>query len=295
MNMEQMNRIRFGKGFIAALDQSGGSTPKALLQYGISKDSYSNDEEMFALVHKMRTRIITSPAFDSGHILGAILFKNTMNRTINGQFTSEYLWERKGIIPFLKVDEGLSGLEDGVRLMKPFSDFNGLLKQAMKKKIFGTKMRSVIKEANPKGIRQIIEQQFDIGKQIADMGFIPILEPEVDIHSTSKEESEQLLKNEILNKLSATDKDVKVIFKLTIPTEADFYSDLMDDSHVVRVVALSGGYTQSEANEQLANNHGLIASFSRALSQGLVASQTDDEFNATLADSIKAIYGASNT
>ena len=295
MNMEQINRIRSEKGFIAALDQSGGSTPKALLQYGISKDSYSNDEEMFELVHKMRTRIITSPAFTSEHILGAILFKNTMNRTIEGQFTSNYLWERKGIIPFLKVDEGLCGIEDGVQLMKPFSDLNGLLKQATKKKVFGTKMRSVIKEANSKGIRQIVEQQFDIGKQISDMGLIPILEPEVDIHSTSKEESERLLKNEILNKLSAADKDVKVMFKLTIPTDADFYRDLMDDPHVVRVVALSGGYTQSEANEKLANNHGLIASFSRALAQGLAASQTDEEFNATLAASIKAIYEASKT
>ena len=295
MNMEQMNRICFEKGFIAALDQSGGSTPKALLQYGISKDSYSNDEEMFELVHKMRTRIITSPAFTSEHILGAILFKNTMNRTIEGQFTSNYLWERKGIIPFLKVDEGLCGIEDGVQLMKPFSDLNGLLKQATKKKVFGTKMRSVIKEANSKGIRQIVEQQFDIGKQISDMGLVPILEPEVDIHSTSKEESERLLKNEILNKLSAADKDVKVMFKLTIPTDADFYRDLMDDPHVVRVVALSGGYTQSEANEKLANNHGLIASFSRALAQGLVASQTDEEFNTTLAESIKAIYEASKT
>ena len=295
MNMEQINRIRSEKGFIAALDQSGGSTPKALLQYGISKDSYSNDEEMFELVHKMRTRIITSPAFTSEHILGAILFKNTMNRTIEGQFTSNYLWERKGIIPFLKVDEGLCGIEDGVQLMKPFSDLNGLLKQATKKKVFGTKMRSVIKEANSKGIRQIVEQQFDIGKQISDMGLIPILEPEVDIHSTSKEESERLLKNEILNKLSAADKDVKVMFKLTIPTDADFYRDLMDDPHVVRVVALSGGYTQSEANEKLANNHGLIASFSRALAQGLAASQTDEEFNTTLAESIKAIYEASKT
>ena len=295
MNKEQLDRIQKGKGFIAALDQSGGSTPKALLSYGIKEDSYSNKEEMFDLVHEMRTRIITSPAFTSEHILGAILFKNTMDRTIEGQFTADFLWEKKGIIPILKVDEGLAGLEDGVQLMKPFSDLKGLLEQAIEKNIFGTKMRSVIKETNPKGIGKIVEQQFELGRQIAEMGLVPILEPEVDIHSADKAKSEKLLKAEIFKRLSALDKDTKLMFKLTIPTEVDFYRDLMNEEHVVRVVALSGGYTRSEANEKLTQNHGLIASFSRALAQGLAANQTDEEFNATLARSIKTIYEASIT
>ncbi|BBB49090.1 fructose bisphosphate aldolase [Pelolinea submarina] len=295
MNTEQMNRIHEGKGFIAALDQSGGSTPKALLLYGIKEDSYSNDEEMFELVHQMRTRIIKSPAFNSEYILAAILFKRTMDSTIDGRFTADYLWENKGIVPILKVDEGLAGLEDGVQMMKPFTDLHGLMRQAIEKNIFGTKMRSVIKEANAKGIKQIVEQQFDLGKQIFDHGLIPILEPEVDIHSADKEESEKLLKSEILNKLSALDKSVQLMFKLTIPTEDNFYRELIDDPHVVRVVALSGGYSQSEANEKLARNHGLIASFSRALSQGLTVGQTDEEFNQMLAQSIQAIYNASIT
>ena len=295
MNMDQMDRMHTGKGFIAALDQSGGSTPKALLQYGIKEDSYSNDEEMFDLVHKMRTRIITSPAFTSEHILGAILFKKTMNSAIKGKPTADYLWEEKGIIPILKVDEGLAGLDDGVQLMKPFTDLKGLLKQAIEKNIFGTKMRSVIKEANAKGIKNIVDQQFDIGEQISKAGLVPILEPEVDIHSSDKEESEKLLKSEILTRLSALDKDAKIMFKLTIPSEDNFYSDLMNDPHLVRVVALSGGYSRSEANEKLARNHGLIASFSRALAQGLTVDQTDEEFNAMLAQSIKTIYEASIT
>lgn len=295
MNMEQMNRIRTGKGFIAALDQSGGSTPKALLQYGIKEGSYSNNEEMFELVHEMRKRIISSPAFNSEYILGAILFENTMERTVNGQFTAEYLWKTKGVVPFLKVDEGLSGLEDGVQLMKPISALDSLLKRAVAKNIFGTKMRSVIKEANSKGIKKIVDQQFDIGKQIYEMGLIPIIEPEVDIRSADKEKSEELLKYEISNHLSALNKDVKVMLKLSIPTKDNFYSDLLNDPHIVRIVALSGGYTQSEANEKLAHNNGLIASFSRALSQGLTAQQTDAEFDTTLSDSIKAIYKASIT
>jgi fructose-bisphosphate aldolase class I len=296
MNSEQMNRMHLGKGFIAALDQSGGSTPKALLSYGIKEDAYSNNDEMFDLVHKMRTRIITSPAFTSDHILAAILFKNTMNRTILGQPTADYLWEKKGIVPILKVDEGLAPLENGVQLMKPFaSDLPGLMKQAKEKHIFGTKMRSVIKEADPKGIKMIAEQQFDLGKQIFDMGFIPILEPEVDIHCPHKEEAEKLLKENILNLLPTLDKNVKFMFKLTIPSVDNFYSDLMEDEHVVRVVALSGGYSRSEANEKLARNHGLIASFSRALAQGLMVDQTDEEFNQMLEKSIKAIYAASIT
>lgn len=293
MNTKQLDRIRTGKGFIAALDQSGGSTPKALLQYGVNESSYSNEEEMYELVHEMRTRIIKSLAFDSQYILGAILFENTMDRNIDGQFTADYLWEKKGIVPFLKVDQGLADLEDGVQLMKPISGLNDLLKRSVERNIFGTKMRSLIKEANPAGIKKVVEQQFAIGNQIVGMGLVPIIEPEVDIYSADKRTSEKILKDEIFAQLSALGKDVKVMLKLSIPTEDNFYSDLMEDPHVVRIVALSGGYTQAEANEKLADNHGLIASFSRALAQGLSAGQTDDEFNAMLSKSIQAIYEAS--
>jgi fructose-bisphosphate aldolase, class I len=295
MNLEQMKRIKSGKGFIAALDQSGGSTPKALLSYGIKEDSYANSEEMFDKVHQMRTRIITSPAFDAQYILGAILFKNTMMRTIDGMPTSDYLWEKKGVVPFLKVDQGLAALENGVQLMKPLSDLQGLLELATQNNIFGTKMRSVIKEADAAGIQKIVAQQFDIGKQIVERGLVPILEPEVDIHSKEKEASEKILKEEILKNLSSLDKDTKLMFKLTIPSQANFYSDLMEDAHVLRVVALSGGYTRKEANEKLAQNHGLIASFSRALAQGLSVDQSEKEFDTTLGQSIKEIYEASIT
>lgn len=295
MNEVQFNRIHTGKGFIAALDQSGGSTPKALLTYGISNDHYSNDEEMFDLVHEMRTRIIKSSAFNSEYILGAILFENTMDRKVDGKLTADFLWEKKGIVPFLKVDKGLAGIENGVQLMKPIPDLSSLLKRAVERNIFGTKMRSVIKEANPKGIQKIVEQQFQIGEQIAKAGLVPIIEPEVDIHSADKVESEKILKSEIIKQLSAIGKDVKVMLKLSIPTEDNFYSDLMNDPHIVRIVALSGGYTQDEANEKLSHNNGLIASFSRALSQGLTAGQTDDEFNAMLSHSIQTIYNASIT
>lgn len=288
-----MDRISTGKGFIAALDQSGGSTPNALLQYGISKDSYSNDEAMFKLVHEMRTRIITSPAFNSEHILGSILFENTMDRKIGDKFTADFLWQDKGVVPFLKIDKGLAEAENGVQLMKSIPNLDELLKRAIEKNIFGTKMRSVIKEGNLEGIRKIVEQQFDIGKTIAEAGLVPIIEPEVDIHSADKEKSEGILKSEIFNQLASLDKDVKVILKLSIPTVDNFYKELMDDTHVVRVVALSGGYTQSEANEKLARNNGLIASFSRALSQGLTAQQTDKEFNLMLSNSISSIYEAS--
>lgn len=293
MNQKQMDRIHKGKGFIAALDQSGGSTPNALLQYGISKDCYLNDEEMFNLVHEMRTRIIMSPAFNSEHILGAILFENTLYHKVDGQFTADFLWNSKSVVPFLKVDKGLAELENGVQLMKPIPDLNDILQRAIEKNIFGTKMRSVIKESNPEGIRKIVEQQFNIGKQIADAGLVPIIEPEVDIHIPDKVKSEKILKFEILNQLSILDKNVKIMLKLSIPTEDNFYHDLMDDPHIVRVVALSGGYTQSEANQKLARNHDLIASFSRALSQGLTAQQTDEDFNAMLSDSIEKIYKAS--
>jgi fructose-bisphosphate aldolase class I len=293
MNKKQMERIHTGEGFIAALDQSGGSTPKALLQYGIKKDRYSNDEEMFDLVHGMRKRIIMSPAFNSEHILGSILFEDTMYRSVEGQFTADFLWENKGIVPFLKIDKGLADIENGVQLMNPISDLGDLLKRAIEKNIFGTKMRSVIKEASPIGIERIVAQQFDICKQIVAIGLVPIIEPEVDIHSADKEESEKLLKYEIFKQLSTLDKDVKVMLKLSIPTVDNFYSNLMDNPHVVRVVALSGGYPQSEANEKLSHNHRLIASFSRALSEGLKAQQTEEEFNTILSDSIQAIYGAS--
>jgi fructose-bisphosphate aldolase class I len=293
MNNKQLERIRIGKGFIAALDQSGGSTPKALATYGISENSFSNEEEMFTLVHEMRTRIIKSPAFDSEHILGAILFENTMDREIDGQYTADFLWEKKGIVPFLKVDKGLAGFEDGVQLMKPIQGLNDLLDRANERHIFGTKMRSVVKEANPSGIKKIVKQQFEVGNQIVAKGLVPIIEPEVDIHSADKEESEKILKEEIMDQLSSLDKDVKVMLKLSLPTEDNFYSDLIEDPHVVRVVALSGGYTQAEANEKLARNHGMIASFSRALSEGLTADQTDDAFNAMLSRSIQSIYEAS--
>lgn len=295
VNQEQLNRMHSGKGFIAALDQSGGSTPKALSQYGVQENSYSNDEEMYTLVHEMRTRIIKTPAFDSEYILGAILFENTMDRKIDGLWTADYLWEKKNIVPFLKVDKGLADLASGVQLMKPIPNLDELLTRAVERNVFGTKMRSVIKEANPDGIRDIVEQQFRIGLQIFEKGLIPIIEPEVDIYSADKEKSEEILKEEIQKQLNALDKDVKVMLKLSIPTVNDFYSSLISDPHVVRVVALSGGYSREEANDKLAHNHGLIASFSRALSEGLSAGQSDSDFNSTLSETIKAIYEASIT
>lgn len=295
VNKEQLNRMQTGKGFIAALDQSGGSTPKALSQYGVQESSFSNDEEMYTLVHEMRTRIIKSPAFDSEYILGAILFENTMDRKIDGQWTADFLWEKKNIVPFLKVDKGLADLANGVQLMKPISNLDELLNRAVERNIFGTKMRSVIKEANAAGIRKVVEQQFEVGKQIFEKGLVPIIEPEVDIYSVDKEKSEEILKEEILKQLKALDKEVKVMLKLSIPTVNDFYKELMSDPHVVRVVALSGGYSREDANDKLAQNHGLIASFSRALSEGLTAGQSDDDFNAVLGTTIKAIYKASIT
>lgn len=295
MNQEQLKRMQSGNGFIAALDQSGGSTPKALKAYGISEDRYSNDEEMFAIIHEMRTRIIKSPAFHSKHILGAILFENTMDRYIDGQYTADFLWEKKGIVPFLKVDKGLAPLKDGVQVMKPIDGLDNLLKRANERNIFGTKMRSFIKEANAEGIKTVVQQQFDIAKQIAAAGLVPIIEPEVDIHAQDKAESERILKEEFFKQLAKLDENVKVMFKVSLPTEDNFYSDLIKDPHVVRVVALSGGYSQAEANKILARNHGMIASFSRALTEGLSANQTDEEFNAILGKSIEAIAEASNT
>jgi len=294
MNNKQFERIQNGKGFIAALDQSGGSTPKALASYGISENRYSNDEEMFTLVHEMRKRIIKSPSFDSQYVLGAILFENTMDRFIDGVYTADFLWEKKGIVPFLKVDKGLASLEDGVQVMKPINGLDELLDRAIQLNIFGTKMRSYIKEANPVGIKKVVQQQFEIANQILAKGLIPIIEPEVDIHSADKAEAEGLLKEEILNQLSNLSNDVKVMLKLSLPSEVNFYSDLVENPHVLRVVALSGGYLQAEANDILAYNHGVIASFSRALTEGLSANQTDDEFNEILVKSIKSIAEASN-
>lgn len=293
MNLEQLKRIRTGKGFIAALDQSGGSTPKALLLYGVKENSYANEEEMYVLVHEMRTRIIKSSTFNSEYILGAILFENTMDRKIDGEYTADYLWKQKGIVPFLKVDKGLADLSDGVQLMKPMPNLNDLLKRAVNRNIFGTKMRSVIKEANSNGIKKVVDQQFEIGKQIIEMGLVPIIEPEVDINSTDKEAIEKILKEELLTKLSTLEDNEKVILKVSIPTANNFYSDLLEDPHVVRIVALSGGYSQMDANQKLALNQGLIASFSRALAEGLTVSQSNEEFDSLLAKSIKGIYEAS--
>lgn len=293
IKIKQLELMHSGKGFIAALDQSGGSTPNALAQYGIPESSFTNDEEMYALVHEMRSRIIKSPAFDSNSILGAILFENTMDRKIDGQWTADYLWEKKNIIPFLKVDKGLDSLKNGVQLMKPIANLHELLTRAVEKNIFGTKMRSVIKEANATGIQEIVKQQFEVGLQIFQKGLIPIIEPEVDIYSADKEKSESILKEEIIKQLNLLDKEVKVMLKLSIPTIPNFYSDLMSNPHVVRVVALSGGYSREEANHKLAENHGLIASFSRALSEGLYNDQSDEEFNTTIGSSIKEIYEAS--
>ena len=293
MKKEQLERMANGKGFIAALDQSGGSTPKALRLYGIAEDSYQGDDEMFDLVHAMRTRIIKSPAFTSEYILGAILFEKTMDRTIDDVYTADYLWEKKGILPILKVDKGLAEEKDGVQLMKPIPDLDGLLKRAADRHIFGTKMRSVVQSANAAGIKQIVDQQFEVGLQIAAVGFVPILEPEVNIKSADKAECEKILKTEILDRLNTLDDNVRLMFKLSLPSENGFYSDIIADKHVVRVVALSGGYTREESNALLAQNPGLIASFSRALSEGLNASQSDAEFNAMLAESNKSIYDAS--
>ncbi|SHL93671.1 fructose-bisphosphate aldolase [Flavobacterium pectinovorum] len=295
INQTQLERMHSGKGFIAALDQSGGSTPKALSQYGVQESAYTNDEEMYTLVHEMRTRIIKSPAFDSEYILGAILFENTMDRKIDGQWTADYLWDNKNIVPFLKVDKGLADLANGVQLMKPIANLDELLTRAVERNVFGTKMRSLIKQANAVGIREVVEQQFAVGKQIFEKGLVPIIEPEVDIYSADKEKSEEILKEEIKKQLDLLDKDVKVMLKLSIPTVDDFYSELMSDPHVVRVVALSGGYAQEEANQKLAQNHGLIASFSRALSEGLSAGQSDNDFNNMLGKTIKEIYAASIT
>ena len=295
MNQEQLKRMTEDKGFIAALDQSGGSTPKALKAYGVDESAYSGEEEMFTRVHEMRTRIIKSPSFDKSRILGAILFENTMDRKIDDLYTADYLWEKKGIIPFLKVDKGLAEEKDGVQLMKPIPGLDALLDRANERHIFGTKMRSVIKQANESGIRAIIDQQFVIGMQIAHKGLVPILEPEVDIHCPDKAKAEEIMLGCMKEHLAKLPADAKIMFKVTIPTVDNLYEGIMKDPHVVRVVALSGGYTQDDANEKLARNHGLIASFSRALAQELRVSQSDAEFDAVLKKAVDGIYRASIT
>ena len=294
MDKKQLDLMKNGKGFIAALDQSGGSTPGALEGYGIPEDEYDTDEEMFNLIHDMRTRVITSPSFTSEHILGAILFKHTMNHKMEGKYTADYLWEEKGVLPILKVDQGKEDKENGVQLMKPMTKLDDLLAEAKKYNVFGTKMRSVIHSANEEGIKDIVEQQFKYGKKIYDAGFIPILEPEVNIHSEDKKESEEILKAEIMKRLENLD-DERFMFKLSIPSEPDFYEDLIEHPNVLRVVALSGGYSQKDAVNKLAENHGMIASFSRALLQDLQVDQTDEEFDAVLKEAIVKIYQASIT
>lgn len=295
MNTEQATRMRTGKGFIAALDQSGGSTPKALKLYGIDEGKYSTDEQMFDLVHQMRTRIMTSPAFTGERILGAILFERTMDSQVEGVDTATYLWQTKQVVPFLKVDKGLADEADQVRLMKPMPELDALLDRAVDKGIFGTKMRSVILGANEAGIKAIVDQQFEVGGQIGHKGLVPIIEPEVDINIADKAEAEVILKRELLAHLDALPEQCPVMLKLTIPSKPDFYADVIAHPRVMRVVALSGGYSRAQSNELLAENHGLIASFSRALSEGLSAQQSDEEFNDMLNDSIESIYRASLT
>ena len=293
MNEKQLQQMTSKKGFIAALDQSGGSTPKALRLYGIPEDKYSTDDEMFDLVHEMRTRIIKSPSFTGEKIIGAILFEKTIERKIDDKFTADYLWEEKGIVPFLKVDKGLQPEANGVQLMKDIPTLDELLKKGIEKHIFGTKMRSVIKSANEEGIKAIVAQQFDIAKKILSYGLIPIIEPEVDIHSVDKEKCEEILKKEIFANLNKLDKDQKIMLKLTIPSVEGFYSDVIAHDNVLRVVALSGGYTRADSNEKLAKNPGLIASFSRALTEGLNVDQTQKDFDDLLEESIDSIYQAS--
>jgi fructose-bisphosphate aldolase, class I len=295
MNEQQFTKVKSAPGFVAALDQSGGSTPKALGLYGVTEDAYSNDDEMFTRMHEMRSRIITSASFDGNRILGAILFENTMDREIEGRDSADYLWTVKNVVPFLKVDKGLAEEASGVQLMKPMPDLDSLLTRANQKQVFGTKMRSVVKLADDAGIKSIVEQQFSIGRQILDAGLVPILEPEIDIHSPQKAEAEALLKSMILEQLDQLGSDQHVMLKLTLPEADGFYAELVAHPNVVRVVALSGGYTREEANARLARNPGVVASFSRALTEGLTAQQSDADFDAMLNESIESIYQASIT
>ena len=295
MNDKQLEKIRDQDGFIAALDQSGGSTPKALRLYGIDEGAWSGDDEMFSIVHGMRTRIVTSPSFGGDRILGAILFENTMDREIEEKPSARYLWEEKNVVPFLKVDKGLAAEADGVQLMKPMPALDSLLARAKANGVFGTKMRSVVKLANPAGVKAVVDQQFEIGRRIANAGLVPIIEPEIDIHSPEKEQAEVLSKDAILAHLDALGADQKVMLKLTLPERENFYAECVNHPNVLRVAALSGGYTREEANARMTRNNGVIASFSRALTEGLTAQQTDDEFNAMLDSSIASIFEASKT
>ena len=295
MNEQQLRKISEDTGFIAALDQSGGSTPKALMAYGIGEDAYANDDEMFDVIHKMRARIIMSPAFDGSRVLGAILFENTMDREIDGRGTATYLWKKKGVVPFLKVDNGLADEADGVQLMKPMPGLAVLLARSSEKGVFGTKMRSVIKLANPAGVNAVVEQQFELGKQILAAGLVPIIEPEVDIHSPEKADAEALLKAAIIQHLDLVGDRKRIMLKLTLPDEDNFYRALIEHPMVLKVVALSGGYSREKANAGLTRNNGMAASFSRALTEGLSAQQTDKEFDETLDRTIQSIFDASST
>jgi fructose-bisphosphate aldolase class I len=292
---KQRQKIKSESGFIAALDQSGGSTPKALKLYGIKEGSWKNDDEMFKVVHDMRTRLITSPAFSGKRLIGAILFEGTMDREIQGQPTGDYLWNVKNVVPFLKIDKGLADEKDGVQLMKPIPGLDALLTKAKSKNIFGTKMRSVIKQANPKGVADIVKQQFELGRQIVAKGLVPIIEPEVDIHCPDKAKAEQLLKAEMLKELNQLKPDQLVMLKLTLPEQDNFYMDCIKHPNVLKVVALSGGYTREEANKKLTRNNRMVASFSRALVEGLTAQMSDKDFNAALDASIESTYQASKT
>jgi len=295
INEEQLQKIKTAPGFIAALDQSGGSTPKALRLYGIQENSWSSDEEMFTIVHQMRTRIITSLGFNGERIIGAILFENTMERQIEGQPTADYLWNVKRVVPFLKVDQGLAAEKDGVQLMKPMPKLAALLDKARANRIFGTKMRSVIKQADDAGIKDIVTQQFEVGRQIISADLVPIIEPEIDIHCPEKGKAEQLLKTAIRERVNELPVGQFVMLKLTLPEQNDFYAEFVKHPKVLRVVALSGGYSREEANNRLRKQHGVVASFSRALVEGLTAQQSDAEFNAMLDKSIQSIFDASNT
>jgi fructose-bisphosphate aldolase, class I len=295
VNAEQLQKVKTSPGFIAALDQSGGSTPKALRLYGVQENTWSGDEEMFAIVHQMRTRIITSPAFNGDRIIGAILFENTMDREIEGQPTADYLWNVKRVVPFLKVDQGLAAEKDGVQLMKPMPMLAALLDKARAKRIFGTKMRSFIKRADEAGNKNIVIQQFEIAQQIISANLVPIIEPEIDIHCPEKGKAEQLLKAAILEKVNELPDGQFIMLKLTLPEQNDFYAEFVKHPRVLRVVALSGGYSREEANNRLRKNHGVVASFSRALVEGLTAQQSDAEFNAMLDKSIQCIFDASNS
>jgi len=295
VNAEQLEKVKTHPGFIAALDQSGGSTPKALRLYGVQENTWSSDEEMFAIVHQMRTRIITSPAFNGDRIIGAILFENTMDREIEGQPTADYLWNVKRVVPFLKVDQGLAAEKDGVQLMKPMPMLAALLDKARAKRIFGTKMRSFIKRADEAGTKNIVIQQFEIAQQIISANLVPIIEPEIDIHCPEKGKAEQLLKAAILEKVNQLPDGQFIMLKLTLPEQDNFYAEFVKHPRVLRVVALSGGYSREEANNRLRKNHGVVASFSRALVEGLTAQQSDAEFNAMLDKSIQCIFDASNS